>query len=143
MGHCSRSVHSFNLSRNCCLHGPKQIYHCLLKHLVLVSLELINEHEKWRSQKDWIFFLLALPIYLFFYSPLRLQDLLRNSQLPLEFLLPFDPRVKAGRILVSFVFKQTGNVCAGLEDCSALTCERINEWDSAWERIHSSEMQPA
>uniref|UniRef100_A0A674NP13 phosphatidylinositol 3-kinase n=1 Tax=Takifugu rubripes TaxID=31033 RepID=A0A674NP13_TAKRU len=31
---------------------------------------------------------------------LLLQELLRNSQLPHEFLLPFDPRVKAGRILL-------------------------------------------
>nr|XP_046253413.1 phosphatidylinositol 4,5-bisphosphate 3-kinase catalytic subunit gamma isoform [Scatophagus argus]XP_046253414.1 phosphatidylinositol 4,5-bisphosphate 3-kinase catalytic subunit gamma isoform [Scatophagus argus] len=31
---------------------------------------------------------------------LRLQDLLRNSNLPNEFLLPFDPRIKAGRILL-------------------------------------------
>uniref|UniRef100_H3C5K7 Si:rp71-17i16.5 n=1 Tax=Tetraodon nigroviridis TaxID=99883 RepID=H3C5K7_TETNG len=33
-------------------------------------------------------------------APLRLQELLRNSQLPPEFLLPLDPRVKAGRILL-------------------------------------------
>ncbi|XP_069564436.1 phosphatidylinositol 4,5-bisphosphate 3-kinase catalytic subunit gamma isoform [Brachyistius frenatus] len=33
-------------------------------------------------------------------APLRLQDLLRNSNLPDEFLLPFDPRIKVGRILL-------------------------------------------
>uniref|UniRef100_A0A3P8UUN9 phosphatidylinositol 3-kinase n=1 Tax=Cynoglossus semilaevis TaxID=244447 RepID=A0A3P8UUN9_CYNSE len=31
---------------------------------------------------------------------LKLQELLRNCSLPDEFLLPFDPRVKAGRILI-------------------------------------------
>lgn len=45
-----------------------------------------------------------------FLAPLRLQELLRTSQLPHEFLLPFDPRVKAGRILVSFVEELTINV---------------------------------
>lgn len=34
--------------------------------------------------------------------PLKLQELLMNCNLPNEFLLPFDPRIKAGRILVSF-----------------------------------------
>ncbi|XP_010777483.1 phosphatidylinositol 4,5-bisphosphate 3-kinase catalytic subunit gamma isoform-like [Notothenia coriiceps] len=34
------------------------------------------------------------------HSPLRLQELLRNSNLPNEFLLPYDPRIKAGRILL-------------------------------------------
>uniref|UniRef100_A0A3P8TNG7 phosphatidylinositol 3-kinase n=1 Tax=Amphiprion percula TaxID=161767 RepID=A0A3P8TNG7_AMPPE len=33
-------------------------------------------------------------------APLRLQEQLRNSDLPDEFLLPFDPRIKAGRILL-------------------------------------------
>ncbi|XP_028265652.1 phosphatidylinositol 4,5-bisphosphate 3-kinase catalytic subunit gamma isoform [Parambassis ranga] len=33
-------------------------------------------------------------------APLRLQELLRNSNLPNEFLLPFDPRTKVGRILL-------------------------------------------
>ncbi|XP_051805678.1 phosphatidylinositol 4,5-bisphosphate 3-kinase catalytic subunit gamma isoform [Acanthochromis polyacanthus] len=33
-------------------------------------------------------------------APLRLQELLRNSNLPDEFLLPFNPRIKAGRILL-------------------------------------------
>lgn len=33
-------------------------------------------------------------------APLKLQELLRNSNLPNEFLLPFDPRIKAGRILL-------------------------------------------
>ncbi|XP_029013301.1 phosphatidylinositol 4,5-bisphosphate 3-kinase catalytic subunit gamma isoform [Betta splendens] len=33
-------------------------------------------------------------------AALRLQELLRTSKLPDEFLLPFDPRVKAGRILL-------------------------------------------
>ncbi|XP_023271354.1 phosphatidylinositol 4,5-bisphosphate 3-kinase catalytic subunit gamma isoform-like [Seriola lalandi dorsalis] len=33
-------------------------------------------------------------------APLRLQELLKNSSLPEEFLLPFDPRVKVGRILL-------------------------------------------
>ncbi|KAK5863103.1 hypothetical protein PBY51_000158 [Eleginops maclovinus] len=33
-------------------------------------------------------------------TPLRLQELLRNSNLPNEFLLPYDPRIKAGRILL-------------------------------------------
>ncbi|KAM9350290.1 phosphatidylinositol 4,5-bisphosphate 3-kinase catalytic subunit gamma isoform [Symphorus nematophorus] len=33
-------------------------------------------------------------------APLRLQELLRNCNLPAEFLLPFDPRIKAGRILL-------------------------------------------
>ncbi|KAM3618646.1 uncharacterized protein V6R79_023029 [Siganus canaliculatus] len=33
-------------------------------------------------------------------APLRLQELLRDCKLPDEFLLPFDPRIKAGRILL-------------------------------------------
>ncbi|XP_029291960.1 phosphatidylinositol 4,5-bisphosphate 3-kinase catalytic subunit gamma isoform [Cottoperca gobio] len=33
-------------------------------------------------------------------APLRLQEFLKNSNLPDEFLLPFDPRIKAGRILL-------------------------------------------
>uniref|UniRef100_A0A8C3FZR0 phosphatidylinositol 3-kinase n=1 Tax=Cyclopterus lumpus TaxID=8103 RepID=A0A8C3FZR0_CYCLU len=33
-------------------------------------------------------------------APLKLQELLRNSNLPNEFLLPFDPRIKAGWILL-------------------------------------------
>uniref|UniRef100_A0A3B5BLF0 phosphatidylinositol 3-kinase n=1 Tax=Stegastes partitus TaxID=144197 RepID=A0A3B5BLF0_9TELE len=33
-------------------------------------------------------------------APLRLQELLRTSKLPDQFLLPFDPRIKAGRILL-------------------------------------------
>ncbi|XP_049437828.1 phosphatidylinositol 4,5-bisphosphate 3-kinase catalytic subunit gamma isoform [Epinephelus fuscoguttatus] len=33
-------------------------------------------------------------------APLRLQELLRNCNLPNEFLLPFDPRIKAGSILL-------------------------------------------
>ncbi|XP_029995881.1 phosphatidylinositol 4,5-bisphosphate 3-kinase catalytic subunit gamma isoform [Sphaeramia orbicularis] len=33
-------------------------------------------------------------------APLKLQELLRESSLPDEFVLPFDPRVKAGRILL-------------------------------------------
>ncbi|XP_037627644.1 phosphatidylinositol 4,5-bisphosphate 3-kinase catalytic subunit gamma isoform [Sebastes umbrosus] len=33
-------------------------------------------------------------------TPLKLQELLRNCNLPDEFLLPFDPRIKAGRILL-------------------------------------------
>eukprot|EP00064_Thunnus_orientalis_P002533 superscaffoldBa00000189_g2540 len=33
-------------------------------------------------------------------APLKLQELLRNSNLPDEFLLPFDPRIKVGRILL-------------------------------------------
>ncbi|CAK6955169.1 phosphatidylinositol 4%2C5-bisphosphate 3-kinase catalytic subunit gamma isoform [Scomber scombrus] len=33
-------------------------------------------------------------------APLKLQELLQNSNLPDEFLLPFDPRIKAGRILL-------------------------------------------
>ncbi|XP_040009152.1 phosphatidylinositol 4,5-bisphosphate 3-kinase catalytic subunit gamma isoform [Xiphias gladius] len=33
-------------------------------------------------------------------APLRLQELLRNCNLPNEFLLPFDPRVKVGTILL-------------------------------------------
>ncbi|KAM8829410.1 phosphatidylinositol 4,5-bisphosphate 3-kinase catalytic subunit gamma isoform [Synchiropus picturatus] len=33
-------------------------------------------------------------------APLRLQELLRNCNLPKEFLLPFDPRIKAGTILL-------------------------------------------
>ncbi|XP_024915462.1 phosphatidylinositol 4,5-bisphosphate 3-kinase catalytic subunit gamma isoform isoform X1 [Cynoglossus semilaevis] len=33
-------------------------------------------------------------------ASLKLQELLRNCSLPDEFLLPFDPRVKAGRILI-------------------------------------------
>lgn len=36
-------------------------------------------------------------------APLRLQELLRNSNLPNEFLLPFDPRIKVGLILVGLV----------------------------------------
>ncbi|XP_041800980.1 phosphatidylinositol 4,5-bisphosphate 3-kinase catalytic subunit gamma isoform isoform X2 [Chelmon rostratus] len=32
--------------------------------------------------------------------PLKLQELLMNCNLPNEFLLPFDPRIKAGRILL-------------------------------------------
>ncbi|GAA6223722.1 phosphatidylinositol 4,5-bisphosphate 3-kinase catalytic subunit gamma isoform-like [Lates japonicus] len=33
-------------------------------------------------------------------APLRLQELLRDCNLPNEFLLPFDPRVKVGRVLL-------------------------------------------
>ncbi|KAM6924701.1 phosphatidylinositol 4,5-bisphosphate 3-kinase catalytic subunit gamma isoform [Xenentodon cancila] len=33
-------------------------------------------------------------------APLQLQELLRNSNLPNEFLLPLDPRIKVGRILL-------------------------------------------
>ncbi|XP_071331683.1 phosphatidylinositol 4,5-bisphosphate 3-kinase catalytic subunit gamma isoform isoform X3 [Trachinotus anak] len=33
-------------------------------------------------------------------APLRLQELLKKSSLPKEFLLPFDPRIKVGRILL-------------------------------------------
>ncbi|XP_070766058.1 phosphatidylinositol 4,5-bisphosphate 3-kinase catalytic subunit gamma isoform [Enoplosus armatus] len=33
-------------------------------------------------------------------APLRLQELLRNCNLPGEFLLPFDPRIKVGQILL-------------------------------------------
>ncbi|XP_018534347.1 phosphatidylinositol 4,5-bisphosphate 3-kinase catalytic subunit gamma isoform [Lates calcarifer] len=33
-------------------------------------------------------------------APLRLQELLRDCNLPNEFLLPFDPRIKVGRILL-------------------------------------------
>ncbi|XP_070824548.1 phosphatidylinositol 4,5-bisphosphate 3-kinase catalytic subunit gamma isoform [Chaetodon trifascialis] len=33
-------------------------------------------------------------------APLKLQELLTNCNLPNEFLLPFDPRIKAGRILL-------------------------------------------
>ncbi|XP_072222733.1 phosphatidylinositol 4,5-bisphosphate 3-kinase catalytic subunit gamma isoform isoform X1 [Leuresthes tenuis] len=33
-------------------------------------------------------------------APLRLREILRNKNLPNEFLLPFDPRIKAGRILL-------------------------------------------
>ncbi|XP_068454011.1 phosphatidylinositol 4,5-bisphosphate 3-kinase catalytic subunit gamma isoform [Clinocottus analis] len=33
-------------------------------------------------------------------APLKLQELLRNSNLPNEFLVPFDPRIKAGWILL-------------------------------------------
>ncbi|XP_035016101.1 phosphatidylinositol 4,5-bisphosphate 3-kinase catalytic subunit gamma isoform [Hippoglossus stenolepis] len=33
-------------------------------------------------------------------APIRLQELLRNCNLPNEFLLPFDPRIKAGMILL-------------------------------------------
>ncbi|XP_026010722.1 phosphatidylinositol 4,5-bisphosphate 3-kinase catalytic subunit gamma isoform isoform X2 [Astatotilapia calliptera] len=33
-------------------------------------------------------------------TPFRLQGLLRDSNLPNEFLLPFDPRIKCGRILL-------------------------------------------
>ncbi|XP_038141577.1 phosphatidylinositol 4,5-bisphosphate 3-kinase catalytic subunit gamma isoform [Cyprinodon tularosa] len=33
-------------------------------------------------------------------APQRLQELLRNSNLPNEFLLPFDPRIKAGVLLL-------------------------------------------
>uniref|UniRef100_A0A8C4HG07 Phosphatidylinositol 4,5-bisphosphate 3-kinase catalytic subunit gamma isoform n=1 Tax=Dicentrarchus labrax TaxID=13489 RepID=A0A8C4HG07_DICLA len=33
-------------------------------------------------------------------APLKLQELLRNCNLPIEFLLPFDPRIKAGMILL-------------------------------------------
>ncbi|KAM9855477.1 phosphatidylinositol 4,5-bisphosphate 3-kinase catalytic subunit gamma isoform [Aulostomus maculatus] len=33
-------------------------------------------------------------------APIRLQEFLRNTNLPDEFLLPFDPRVKVGRILL-------------------------------------------
>uniref|UniRef100_A0A665VWB8 phosphatidylinositol 3-kinase n=1 Tax=Echeneis naucrates TaxID=173247 RepID=A0A665VWB8_ECHNA len=33
-------------------------------------------------------------------APIRLQELLKNSALPEEFLLPFDPRVKVGGILL-------------------------------------------
>ncbi|TNN36520.1 Phosphatidylinositol 4,5-bisphosphate 3-kinase catalytic subunit gamma isoform [Liparis tanakae] len=33
-------------------------------------------------------------------APLKLQELLRNSNLPNDFLLPFDPRIKAGWILL-------------------------------------------
>lgn len=98
---------------------------------MLLSLELIKEHEDRRSQKDPISFLSALfNYYLFIYiAPLQLQELLRNSQLPPEFLLPFDPRVKAGRILVSFVHLQTGN--EHQTDTTVLACERMNEWQSA------------
>ncbi|MED6252247.1 hypothetical protein ATANTOWER_009056, partial [Ataeniobius toweri] len=32
-------------------------------------------------------------------APLKLQELLRKSNLPNEFLLPFDPRIKVGNIL--------------------------------------------
>ena len=39
----------------------------------------------------------------------KLQDLLRNSDLPSEFLVPFDPRIRAGRILV--------RVCACVRVC--------------------------
>ncbi|XP_062248724.1 phosphatidylinositol 4,5-bisphosphate 3-kinase catalytic subunit gamma isoform isoform X1 [Platichthys flesus] len=33
-------------------------------------------------------------------APIKLQELLRNCNLPNEFLLPFDPRIKAGMILL-------------------------------------------
>ncbi|XP_042347657.1 phosphatidylinositol 4,5-bisphosphate 3-kinase catalytic subunit gamma isoform [Plectropomus leopardus] len=33
-------------------------------------------------------------------TPLKLQELLKNCNLPNEFLIPFDPRIKAGRILL-------------------------------------------
>ncbi|XP_035511915.1 phosphatidylinositol 4,5-bisphosphate 3-kinase catalytic subunit gamma isoform [Morone saxatilis] len=33
-------------------------------------------------------------------APLKLQELLRSCNLPIEFLLPFDPRIKAGMILL-------------------------------------------
>ncbi|KAM8864105.1 phosphatidylinositol 4,5-bisphosphate 3-kinase catalytic subunit gamma isoform [Spinachia spinachia] len=33
-------------------------------------------------------------------APLKLRELLKQSNLPKEFLLPFDPRIKAGRILL-------------------------------------------
>nr|XP_040050126.1 phosphatidylinositol 4,5-bisphosphate 3-kinase catalytic subunit gamma isoform [Gasterosteus aculeatus aculeatus] len=33
-------------------------------------------------------------------APLKLRELLKQSNLPNEFLLPFDPRIKAGRILL-------------------------------------------
>ncbi|XP_047459401.1 phosphatidylinositol 4,5-bisphosphate 3-kinase catalytic subunit gamma isoform [Mugil cephalus] len=33
-------------------------------------------------------------------APLRLQELLRNSDLPNDFLLPFDPRIKVGSVLL-------------------------------------------
>ncbi|XP_031732442.1 phosphatidylinositol 4,5-bisphosphate 3-kinase catalytic subunit gamma isoform [Anarrhichthys ocellatus] len=33
-------------------------------------------------------------------APLKLQELLRNSNLPNEFLVPYDPRIRAGRILL-------------------------------------------
>ncbi|XP_041655561.1 phosphatidylinositol 4,5-bisphosphate 3-kinase catalytic subunit gamma isoform [Cheilinus undulatus] len=33
-------------------------------------------------------------------APLKVQELLRNCNLPDEFLLPFDPRIKAGKILL-------------------------------------------
>jgi len=47
-----------------------------------------------------------IPVYLCLCvssAPLKLQELLRNSNLPNEFLLPFDPRIKAGWILVSLL----------------------------------------
>lgn len=39
----------------------------------------------------------------FFSAPLKLQELLKTSNLPNEFLLPFDPRIKVGTILVGLV----------------------------------------
>uniref|UniRef100_A0A672J0H7 phosphatidylinositol 3-kinase n=1 Tax=Salarias fasciatus TaxID=181472 RepID=A0A672J0H7_SALFA len=33
-------------------------------------------------------------------APIKLQEFLRNSKLPSEFLLPFDPRIRAGKIQV-------------------------------------------
>ncbi|RVE70207.1 hypothetical protein OJAV_G00062170 [Oryzias javanicus] len=47
-------------------------------------------------------------------TPLKLQELLRNSNLPNEFLLPFDPRIKAGRIL--------------LENCKVMASKKKPLW---------------
>ncbi|XP_023812142.1 phosphatidylinositol 4,5-bisphosphate 3-kinase catalytic subunit gamma isoform [Oryzias latipes] len=47
-------------------------------------------------------------------TPLKLQELLRNSNLPNEFVLPFDPRVKAGKIL--------------LENCKVMASKKKPLW---------------
>lgn len=37
-------------------------------------------------------------------APLKVQELLSKCNLPADFLVPFDPRIRAGRIMVRFVY---------------------------------------